>query len=103
MQRIRKLVFDLGTRLIINQLTGMSCLNAADNRLFGKTKMTAEDGDEFDMQVSRLASAPTFLRSLCKQRLTCGALKPILAKLFGRSLNGFPLADPIAAGNSILY
>ena len=104
-QRIRQTSFlDLGTRLIVNQPTGMSCLNAADNTVVWENK---DDGRGISVEFG-YAGKPArigtdlFSAAFSKQRLTWRRIKANTGEIVWEvPVDGYPLADPIAAGNSI--
>ena len=104
-QRIRQTSFlDLGTRLIVHQPTGMSCLNAADNTVVWENK---DDGRGISVEFG-YAGKPArigtdlFSAAFSKQRLTWRRIKANTGEIVWEvPVDGYPLADPIAAGNSI--
>ncbi len=104
-QRIRQTSFyDLGTQLIINTPAGMSCLNAADNRIVWEK---LDDGRGIPVEYCYagkparvgpdLFSAVFTQQKLLWRKLSVATGEP----LWEVAVNGFPLGDPIVAGNSI--
>ena len=104
-QRIRQTSFlDLGARLIVNQPTGMSCLHAADNTVVWENK---DDGRGISVEFG-YAGKPArigtdlFSAAFSKQRLIWRRVQADTGEtVWEVPVDGYPLADPIAAGNSI--
>ncbi|MEC9095585.1 MAG: PA14 domain-containing protein, partial [Planctomycetota bacterium] len=104
-QRIRQTSFlDLGSRLIINQPTGMSCMNAGDNKVVWEN---TDDGRGIPVEFN-YAGKPARIGSdlfsavFSKQRLVWRRLRADNGETSWEvPVDGYPLGDPIIAGNSI--
>ncbi|MBA61768.1 MAG: hypothetical protein CMJ76_05315 [Planctomycetaceae bacterium] len=104
-QRIRQTSFlDLGTRLIVNQPAGMSCINAADNTVVWAS---TDDGRGIPVEFgyagkpARIGS-DLFSAFFSKQRLVWRRVKMDTGEIqWEVPVNGYPLSDPVVAGNSI--
>ena len=104
-QRIRQTSYlDLGSRLVINQPTGISCINAANNSV---TWEHTDDGRGIPVEFSYAGKparigADLFSAVFSKQRLSWRRIKATTGEaVWDVPINGFPLGDPIVAGNSI--
>lgn len=104
-QRIRQTCFlDLGTHLIINQPTGISCLQADSNEVVWES---VDDGRGIPVEFCYAGKPARINRDLfsaifSKQKLLWRRMQADTGELVWETpVDGYPLADPIVAGNSI--
>ena len=104
-QRIRQTCFlDLGTHLIINQPTGISCLQADSNKVVWES---VDDGRGIPVEFCYAGKPARINRDLfsaifSKQKLLWRRMQADTGELVWETpVDGYPLADPIVAGNSI--
>ncbi len=104
-QRIRQTCFlDLGTHLIINQPTGISCLQADSNEVVWES---VDDGRGIPVEFCYAGKPARINRDLfsaifSKQKLLWRRMQTDTGELVWETpVDGYPLADPIVAGNSI--